>query len=108
MVMRFCATLAMRLLNYLLLQNRNEAGPSLRGANPSKLADDFHRSSRLLFKLLSTPSMQSRARAPYLRQLLLRLDFNGFVQRDTDVHAANAQAPPSAPPAPSATASTRA
>lgn len=36
--------------------------------------------------------MQSRARAPFLRQLLLRLNYNDFVQQDTDRHAA-AQAP---------------
>lgn len=60
---------------------------------PTKLVDDFIRNSRLLYKLLSTPSMQSRARAPFLRQLLLRLNFNDYVQRDTDRHAV-APAPP--------------
>ena len=51
---------------------------------PMELVEAFQRNSRLFFRLLSTPAMQSRARAPYLRLLLLRLNFNDFLQQDTE------------------------
>ena len=45
-------------------------------------ADEYARTSRTLYRLLASPGMQSRARAPFLRQLLLRLNFNDFLQQD--------------------------
>lgn len=80
----------------LLLQREESKDDPL--TYPTPAVEEFQRTSRLLYKLLSTPSMQSRARAPFLRQLLLRINFNGFVQRDTDEHAATAQAPAAALP----------
>jgi hypothetical protein len=82
-------------MNALGSQAMGQGGPARAGLStpyPSRLVDEFQRTSRLIYKLLSTPSMQSRARAPFLRQLLLRLNYNDFVQQDTDRHAA-AQAP---------------
>lgn len=62
--------------------------PSVSLQYPSNVVEEFQRNSRLLYKLLSMPSMQSRARAPFLRQLLLRLNFNEFMQKDVDSHSA--------------------
>ena len=47
-------------------------------------ADEYIRAARTMYRLLAMPTMQGRARAPFLRQLLLRLNFNDFLQRDVD------------------------
>lgn len=46
------------------------------------LAADFRRRAVLLFTLLQSNKLQSSQRAPHLRQLLLRLNFNGFIGRE--------------------------
>ena len=54
---------------------------------PTRLVEDFQRNSRVLFRLLSSPAMHDRARAPFLRLLQLRLNFNDFMQQDMQRHA---------------------
>lgn len=44
------------------------------------LAVDFRKRAGLLYTLLQSNRLQSSPRAPYLRQLLLRLNFNSFVE----------------------------
>ena len=60
---------------------------------PKRLVEDFQRNSRLLYRLLSSPTMHNRARAPFLRLLQLRLNFNDFMQQDMQRHAPAAHAP---------------
>ena len=60
---------------------------------PTRLVEDFQRNSRVLYCLLSSPAMHNRARAPFLRLLQLRLNFNDFMQQDMLRHAPAAHAP---------------
>eukprot|EP00884_Botryococcus_braunii_P020473 jgi/Botrbrau1/7109/Bobra.0165s0127.1 len=46
------------------------------------LAVDFRKRAGLLYTLLQSNRLQSSPRAPYLRQLLLRLNFNFYVERE--------------------------
>lgn len=48
----------------------------------SRWADEYFRSARIMYRFLAMPSMLGRPRAPFLRQLLLRLNFNNFMQQD--------------------------
>ena len=55
-------------------------------------ADEYFRSARIMYRLLAMPTMQGRARAPFLRQLLLRLNFNDCLQQDVIEFAAQQEA----------------
>ena len=46
----------------------------------SDLQRDFRRRMSMIYATLCSSNMQDSQRAPYLRQFLLRLNFNGFVE----------------------------
>ncbi|KAL3153823.1 Gamma-tubulin complex component 4, variant 2 [Trebouxia sp. C0010 RCD-2024] len=54
-------------------------------ADPDKiagLAAEFRRRANMLYTLLQSNKLQSSQRAPYLRQFLLRINFNGYVENE--------------------------
>ena len=46
----------------------------------AELQRDFRRRMSMIYATLCSSNMQDSQRAPYLRQFLLRLNFNGFVE----------------------------
>ena len=54
-------------------------------ADPDKiagLAAEFRRRANMLYTLLQSNKLQSSQRAPYLRQFLLRINYNGYVENE--------------------------
>lgn len=54
-------------------------------ADPDKiagLAAEFKRRANMLYTLLQSNKLQSSQRAPYLRQFLLRINYNGYVENE--------------------------
>ena len=63
---------------------RVSSGPddfSLAERQAAALAADFSLRGSMLYTLLQSSMLQAGHRAPALRQLLLRLNFNGFVEK---------------------------
>ena len=46
----------------------------------SELQRDFRRRMSMVYATMCSSNMQDSQRAPYLRQFLLRLNFNGFIE----------------------------
>lgn len=46
----------------------------------AELAGDFRRRLNMIYTALRSDTLQHSQRAPHLRQLLLRLNFNGFIE----------------------------
>lgn len=47
-----------------------------------EVSNEFRRRTSQLYKLLQSSTLQAPQRVPYLRQLLLRLNFNQFMERE--------------------------
>ena len=56
------------------------AGEAAREQAVAELQRDFRRRMSMIYATLCSGNMQESQRAPYLRQFLLRLNFNGFVE----------------------------
>ena len=56
----------------------------------SELQRDFRRRMSMIYATLCSGNMQESQRAPYLRQFLLRLNFNGYVEAIALADALNA------------------
>ena len=68
-----------------VLLQRDDGSSDTDASDPDKvagLAADFRRRANLLYTLLQSNKLQSSQRAPYLRQFLLRINFNGFVENE--------------------------
>lgn len=69
----------------LVYLQRDDGSSDTDASDPDKvagLAAEFRRRANLLYTLLQSNKLQSSQRAPYLRQFLLRLNFNGFVENE--------------------------
>ena len=69
----------------LAFLQRDDGSSDTDASDPDKvagLAAEFRRRANLLYTLLQSNKLQSSQRAPYLRQFLLRLNFNGFVENE--------------------------
>jgi gamma-tubulin complex component 4 len=56
------------------------AGEAAQEQAVTELQRDFRRRMSMIYATLCSGNMQENQRAPYLRQFLLRLNFNGFVE----------------------------
>ncbi|KAK9803977.1 hypothetical protein WJX72_009639 [[Myrmecia] bisecta] len=64
---------------------KDDGSRDVDAANPEKvdsLSKDFRRRANMLYTLLQSNKLQSSQRAPYLRQFLLRLNYNGYVEQE--------------------------
>jgi hypothetical protein len=56
------------------------AAEAVRPGTASELAADFRRKMAVMHQTLSSDVLARNQRAPFLRQFLLRLNFNGFLE----------------------------
>jgi hypothetical protein len=56
------------------------------------ICSDFRSRTAQLYVLLQSNTVQAPQRVPHLRQLLLRLNFNQFMEREAAAHAKVAEA----------------
>ena len=71
-------------LTVLCLQ-KDDGSSDTDAADPEKttgLAAEFRRRANMLYTLLQSNKLQSSQRAPYLRQFLLRINYNGYVENE--------------------------
>ncbi|KAL0056051.1 hypothetical protein WJX82_007204 [Trebouxia sp. C0006] len=64
---------------------RDDGSSDTDAADPDKiagLAAEFKRRANMLYTLLQSNKLQSSQRAPYLRQFLLRINYNGYVENE--------------------------
>lgn len=64
---------------------RNDGGSDADAIDSDKiarLATDFKRRANMLYTLLQSNKLQGSQRAPFLRQFLLRLNFNSWQERE--------------------------
>lgn len=68
-----------------VVMQKDDGSSDTDAADPDKvagLAAEFRRRANMLYTLLQSNKLQSSQRAPYLRQFLLRINFNGYVENE--------------------------